>query len=318
MAWYVNDLSLCGQYPSATEFLKDLQVLMGLRQQMPLLAQQLFCSKGLDTKVVSSGVDFRRAVQSSGDKNFISLVLSWLTKYGPFWDDVRQSNPDDYFEHKGINVTDQGLGEAARRELVGIKSSSFSFRDAGFDYSPLGVMQGLPEEPITTVYIENIWQFDRLRDGVLNSVPLPVNWRQMVETASAKFDMLTFSPACINSLESEPFSMHVVRRVFDLLEMLQEFMNSRDKSGRYSDRTKEIISQYFSGEDAWFSDESVSNKRNFADQLEFPDFEKPGNKVSCTWHGKINTPKYRIHFEWPAESQSKIRIFYIGPKITKH
>ncbi len=317
MAWYVNDLSLCGQYSAATAFLDGLGELMRVRSQVPGLNQQLFCSKTLHTRAVTHNMDFRKAVQSAPDPTTVRLVLAWLTKYGPFWEDAREPNEDDYFEHDGEDVTDLGLGEAARRRIANRHASSFSFNDGGFDYTPIEVLHGLPEDPIGTVPVPNLWDTDTLRESALAATPAPTNWRQMLEQAQGRFDKLSLSPQSIDNLQREPFSQYVVERIFVLLSVLQEFVACRREDGRYSDRNHELIAQHFGGEKAWFSDESETNKQHFYQEMSFTDPEQPGEKIFCPWHGKIKTPQLRIHFEWPMEAQSRLRVFYIGPKITK-
>ncbi len=317
MTWYVNDLSLCGQYPEAMAFLDDLTKFMRTRGGVPALEQQLFCSRTLHTRPVTPNLDFREAVKSAPKQIPVALVLAWLTKYGPFWEDAREFNEDDYFEHDGQDVTDLGLGEVARRRLTGRHASSFSFAKGGFDYTPIEVLHGLPESPLGTVPIPNLWDVNALRESAQASVPAPINWPQMLEQAQGRFDKLRLFPTSIDSLRGEPFSQYVVERILVLLSVLQEFMDCLNEGGSYSGRNHELIAQHFAGEKAWFTDESEANKQDFRAEMSFLDPENDGAKVFCSWHGKIKSPQYRIHFEWPVEARSKLRIFYIGPKITK-
>ena len=155
MAWYVNDLSLCGQYNSLLEFLNYLAELMRQREQMPILNKEFYCSRTLHTRAVTPNDTFQTAVQS--DRALLRPVLSWLTKNGPFWEDDRQPNTDDYFVFGESDVTDQGLGEAARRTLAGKECLSFSFPKGDFDFTPVEILQGLPESPLATISITNIW-----------------------------------------------------------------------------------------------------------------------------------------------------------------
>lgn len=317
MTWYVNDLSLCGQYPEAMAFLDDLTKLMRARSSVPTLAQQLFCSRTLHTRPVTPSLNFREAVKSAPKQVPVPLVLAWLTKYGPFWEDAREFNEEDYFEHGRQDVTDLGLGEVARRRLTGRHASSFSFAGGGFDYTPIEVQHGLPESPIGTVSIPNLWDADALRASAQASVPAPINWLQMLAQSQCRFDKLILFPRSIDSLRGEPFSQYVVERIFVLLGVLQEFMDCLNEDGSYSGRNHELIAQHFSGKKAWFTDESETNRQDYRAEMSFPDPENDGTKVLCSWHGKIKTPQYRIHFEWPVEARSKLRVFYIGPKITK-
>lgn len=317
MAWYVNDLSLCGQYPGAKAFLDELAELMRTRTKVPMLEQQLFCSRTLHTRPVTANLNFREAVKSLPNQIPVPLVLAWLSKNGPFWEDDREFNEDDYFEYDGQDVTNCGIGEAARRLLIGLQASSYSFARGGFDFSPINILHGLPESPLDTVSVSNLWDTNTLCKQALASIPVPTNWLQMLEQAQGRFDKLILSSNSIDKLRGQPFSQYVVERVFILLDVLQRFMDFRHDDGSYSDGNHELIAQHFTGKKAWFTDESQMNKQEFFEEMSFPDPEHDGNKVFCSWHGKIKTPQYRIHFEWPVEARSKLRIFYIGPKITK-
>lgn len=317
MTCYVNDLSLCGQYSDAATFLEDLAELMRMRSKESTLEQRLFCSRTLHTRPVTQNMNFRQAVESMRKHILVPLVLTWLTKNGPFWDDVRVPNDDDYFESNGQDVTNYGLGEAARRLLVGFQASSFSFASGGFDYSPIDIVHGLPESPLDTVSVPNFWDTYALYIDALAVVPAPVNWKQMLELAQSRYDKLIFSANSIDKLLREPFSQRVVEQIFIRLEVLQRFMACRHENGHYTEKNHELIAQHFTGEKAWFTDESETNKKEFKEDLSFPDTEHSGHRVFCSWHGKIKSPQYRIHFEWPVDARPKLRIFYIGPKITK-
>ncbi|NMM13369.1 MAG: hypothetical protein HHJ17_07510 [Rhodoferax sp.] len=318
MTWYVNDSSLSGQYIDATAFLVDLKALMQARRRLPELEQKLFCSRELHTRPVTPTMDFREAVKSQPSNIPVRLVLAWLTKYGPFWEDIREFNQDDYFELNGADVTDLGIGEAARSQLAGRHASSFSFAGGGFDYTPIDVEHGLPEAPLGTVHVPNIWDTNTLCQSTHAIVPAPVNWVQMLEQAQGRFDNLVFSPQSVDSLRKEPFSNYVVERVFALLTVLQEFVSCLNEDGSHSARNHELIAKHFAGAKAWFTDESETNKKAFRDEMSFPQQNHEGEHVFCSWHGKIKTPQYRIHFQWPLPLRSKLRVFYIGPKITKN
>jgi hypothetical protein len=315
LVWYVNDLSLSGQYLNVSEFIKSLTELMHLRQQIPLLNQKLFCSRVLHARPVTHTDNFRQAVMS--EKALIRPVLDWLTKNGPFLDDDRESNQDDYFEYCGEDVTDQGLGEVARRKLAGKECFAVSFPNEKFNITPLEIVQGLPQEPLATVLVENIWSFSQLKNSVHAAIPSPVNWTQMLNQAEIRYDKLTFIPGCIDALKKEPFGTYVVERAFELFGVLNEFMQCRDSDGSYTVRNNKLIAKYFSGQKAWFTDESETNKHAFRQEMSFPDPERSDEKVFCSWHGKIKTPQYRIHFEWPLKNTIKLRVFYVGPKLTK-
>lgn len=317
MSWYINDVSIAGQYQAPADFVADLKQLLAARNQTPLLATQMYCSWNLHFRPVSQDYDFQRAVRSVGDHSLTALVLNWLTKAGPFWEESRQAVADDYFEYHSLDVTDQGLGEAARRQLSGNTGSTYSFANSGFDYTPLPVVHGLAEAPFGTVLIQNYWEITGLRMAAEAATPPPLNWDQMLKQSQERFEQLDFVPSCIAPLKGEPFGRHVVERVSELLRVLNEYVACLAIAGVMTDRNHELTAQHFTGEKAWFSDESETNKHKFCHQLTFVDPRNPDSGVFCPWHGKIKTPQYRIHFDWPPKPGKRLRVFYIGPKITK-
>jgi len=131
MEWHVNDLSLCGQFPDPQALRGVLEPILQLRQRRADLRSRVFCSRLLWARPVTHSSNLQQAIFALGDRIFKRLALEWFASGGPFWDDSRAPNPDDYFEFEGENVTDQGLGEAARRRLSDppVAANSFSFLD---------------------------------------------------------------------------------------------------------------------------------------------------------------------------------------------
>ena len=245
--------------------------------------------------------------------------MAWMSKNGPFWDDERQSNADDYFEFDGIDVTDAGLGEAARRILAGNEVTTYSFSrpDKRFSFSPLAVMHGLPEAPINTVCFENIWEICRLEQAFENSTPPPSDWSDMTQRLRAKFVNLLIPDGAVNTLKPQPFALHTAGKIEHLLRILDEFVSSR-KDGQNTNESQKILDNFFTGKRALFTDESNTNKAKFKRQLEFTDPDNPESKIFCPFHGKVSSPAYRIHFKWPMKANDNcIKVLYIGPKITK-
>lgn len=74
---------------------------------------------------------------------------------------------------------------------------------------------------------------------------------------------------------------------------------------------------HFTGDKAWFSDSSSTEKSDFRKELTFRHPMNAGEYLFCTWHGKVKTPQLRIHFSWPIRASDPLYVVYIGPKITK-
>ncbi len=256
-----------------------------------------------------------------GSEDVRRLLLQWLTTFGPFLDDDRQAEPDDYFEFEGADVTDQGLGEAARREKYAESAGVFSFISNKLDFarSPLQVQHGLAEEPFGFFDIANVWDLNELEQRAKDALPEPTSWDELIQYCRQSYDRLTIPDSVLDRLSRETFYPTVAHRTVALLRVLQAMMEGRNPNdGKLSPGATELRQDHFVGEKAWFTDESHANKANFARELTFPDPDDSTTTIFCPWHGKIKTPQFRVHFQWPVPvGQEKLNVVYIGPKITK-
>ena len=313
---HINDLSINAQYGSAYEFRVALEPLLRFRIQNPQLATRIFCSKTFSSRPVSLVLNVQQAVRATHDQRYVGLVLAWLSK-GPFWDDERHSNPDDYFHFEGTDVTDQGLGEAARRIISGTDAGCFSFLDITkhFVSTPLRVNHGLEEEPIDVINVPNHWAVESL-PAVM--VPLPQSWDEFLHAARLKFSGLIFSADILQFLGKVPFDAGIVDLVFERLRVLQELYLATDENCALSDSGLELLQMHFTGDKAWFSDESEDNKRYFKREMTFSDPADEDKPIFAPWHGKVKKGQFRIHFEWPRpKNQRQLKVLYVGPKLTK-
>lgn len=314
MEWHINDLSLAGQYASPGDFRDALEPLLRLRHRSASIAARLYCSRSFSGRPCTSSHSMQHAVLALKDKEYTTLVLTWLSKAGPFWDDERHSNPDDYFHFEETDVTDQGLGEAARRRIASIEAGVFSFLDSSkrFERTPLLVNHGLPEEPLPPVDVPNWWN---ISDLAVAATPRPESWAEMLETARIRFQRLKFSESIKRDLQRVPFHSGVVDLIFERLGVLEAIADeTTDSHGALSNRGMELHQERFVGKKAQFS----SEKPHRESDLTFPDPDSPSARLFCPWHGKVKLGQFRIHFEWPRpDNQQEIKVVYIGPKITK-
>ena len=317
MEWYINDLSLSGQFANPQAFRFALEPLLQLRRRDPTLQSRLYCSRLLHERRVTAVADLKNAVRATGDKTYIRLVLEWTAKAGPFWDDDRQFNEDDYFEYQGTDITDQGLGEAARRRLVGNEANTFSFSLADFEASPLTVQHGLAEEPFGFINVINHWTIQQL-ETALESCRLLNSWNDVQVEINRRFGQLIIAANVMAPLSATPFSKYAASRIFILLDVLNRLVDESDENGELTHAGIALYDTYFVGERALFSDESARNKVKFEHDMTFSDPGDVNTKIFCPFHGKIKPQLIRIHFEWPRPTgQRNIKIVYIGPKITK-
>jgi hypothetical protein len=184
--------------------------------------------------------------------------------------------------------------------------------------TPLTVQHGLDEQPLGHIDVPNVYEIEGLEKAALAALRVPTSWTELLEQCRLRFDQLAFSDDILNQLHREPFSPYVCERTFALLSVLQQYMDMRLPNGERSEACHQIVQTHFTGDKAWFTDESEQNKRTFRNEMTFSDPDNGTRRIFCPWHGKIKSPQYRIHFDWPAAPQSKhIKVVYIGPKIAK-
>lgn len=140
----------------------------------------------------------------------------------------------------------------------------------------------------------------------------------MLQACRSRFELLIIPDSVQERIEREAFYPVVARRTLVILQTLHRIVRGRSADGSLNAEALSLWQQHSQGGKAWFTDESEGNKHKFKSEMTFPDPENPSNRLFCPWHGKIKTPQFRIHFEWPVlPGQSRLKILYIGPKITK-
>jgi len=178
----------------------------------------------------------------------------------------------------------------------------------------LNIVHGLAEAPIEDVAVSNLWTIEDLERSIDSK---PSAWNQMLVLLAAKHDHLVVSPEISNHLEGHPYHHGIAERTFALMEVLQNLALETQDDQSFTPAGIELWQKHSVGEKAWFTDESDPNKHRFRSQLTFRDPETHEASF-CPWHGKIKINQFRIHFEWPRpHGQKRIKVLYIGPKITK-
>lgn len=249
-------------------------------------------------------------------------MLNWFDKHGPFVDDDRLPEPDDYFECMTKDVTDTGLGESARRVKAIEKATSFSFSggEVNFGRTPLKVIHGLAEAPLGQYDVDNIWTLNDLQASAVAAIPNPTNWRELIEYARALYPHLKLADTLYQNpkLAAEPFDPVIRERAVALLSYLDLYMQGRNADGSDGPLARDIIDKFFAVEKALFTPESETNRNKFSKELTFEDPDDRSKAIFGDWHGKIKHRQFRLHFEWPVPAGAKVlKILYFGPKITK-
>jgi hypothetical protein len=251
-----------------------------------------------------------------------NAILAWLDRHGPFIDDNRTPEIDDYFQYAGMLVTDSGLGEAARRVKNGAHASTFSFAGGAIDFavSPLLIDHGLAEERLGQYPVGNVWTIEDLVQLALSAGPPIASWRALIEAARVRFPHLIIPDSVYEHpiLSREPFEISIADRALELFGYLDEYTKDRGVEGAEGPIARGIIAKHFVGERALFSGESPTNQRAFRRELTFIDPLSPSRSIFAHWHGKISHRFFRVHFEWPSSAgQTALTIVYLGPKLTK-
>lgn len=322
MRWYINDVSLQGQFADIAAFEGILRGLIGVRIRVERLSRDLRSTRTLAERFVSTGITIREAMRASRDRDLRRAVLNWVDRTGPYVEDDRLGEADDYFEFASLDITDSGLGEAARRIKAGDSASTYSFEGGAIQFaiSPLLVDHGLLEARLGVYSVENVWTIDDLAKSAINEGPPITSWRMLTEAARQRFPQLII-PDSIHqnaALAREPFEATIRDRALDLFGHLNAYMAGRGPDGAEGPAAREVIAKFFAGERALFSGESATNQKDFKADLTFPDPEDRDRVIFAHWHGKISRRFFRMHFEWPVPADArKLKIVYLGPKITK-
>lgn len=316
MRAFVNELALAEACAVADPSHAPIQALLKARQHYAILGQALYCARGMPSTNVELGVTLAD-ISRKLPRDQVGLLFQWVGKRGPFIEDDRQAIEEDLFLYDENDVTHLGIGEAARRVLASHSAATLSSvycTTSRFSLNPLQVTHGLAEDPFQLVDVPNYTGVAALAEKLAATLPVPVNWLELLTLCRSRFDSLHISSYCEHVLARHPYSPAAGRRIQNLLEVLQRLMEEMDGNGKFSATGVELHGRFFVGRRAWFSDESPTRKA--AEQtFTFPD---PGGNGSliCFWHGKVSTPAFRVHFEWPVVQPSqRLRVVYIGPHL---
>ncbi len=248
----------------------------------------------------------------------LSAVLSWLSKDGPFWDDERAHSADSWLQRDAHTlVTDTAVGEAAWKTHQGEMAELVSFKPSSWAYSPVRVTchQEL-ELALWHCDIPNHLELDTVRAAIQSRRAPMKTWADLQLYAMADCPHLVFSQQAFERLFSEPFAAGPAQQLLERLAVLDDLKRSCGPEG-FTPQAQQRYQNHFFGDKSWFSDSSVSEKREFEKELTFWHPLKAGEKVFAPWHGKVKTPQLRIHFTFPITDSEPLLVLYVGPKITK-
>lgn len=318
----VNDLSLHGQFPDVTSFRCSVQRVMEIRRIARRYGRELHCHRKILYAEVTSTMTMPQAVQMLTLEERRSL-LQWLTQHGPFWEDARNHQSDDWFECNGSIVTDTAIAEVAWCCLNGIERGLVSFTPSDWVFSPLILDWVLEKGVKKSVNVKNYWDPNAV-EAVLQTAPRPVeSWSQLEKITRVCFTQLTFAVDAFVPLNGHPFVSSAAQRLLSILDTLNRYKSCFGNDNRRTVEGHEIYHDFFTGKKgdggrgALFSDSSDSEKIEFEKDMTFKHPKNARKTLFCSWHGKVQTPQLRVHFAWPIRADRPLYVVYVGPKLTK-
>ncbi len=314
-----NDLSVHEQFHNIAAFRQALSRLMTMRAAARRFGRELYCNQALLIAEPIPGVQMQQVIGHLSDRNEQRAAMRWLTRGGPFWDDLRQHDDNDWLECGDRIVTDTAVGEAAFRTLHGVNCGLVSVKPSDWDYSPIQVNWRREAEGLDnrTAALGNWRTVPTLEDGLRDSAVPVQSWDALREAATNQFKKLILAKDCFVPLVGVPFAKGAAERFLALLGILDRFAQAFDEGGMRTAEGHRIYQDHFTGDRALFSDSSDSEKRRFRRELTFDHPEDPKDSLFCTWHGKVSHLMLRVHFSWPVEASRPVYVVYAGPKITR-
>ena len=112
---------------------------MAVRATARRFGRDVQCNSAFVNTMPIADMPLQRAVGNLGGDDRRRAVMAWLTRSGPFWEDVRWHGEDDYLECDGDVVTDTSVGEAGFRTLHGVACGLISLAPSEWCRAPLRV-----------------------------------------------------------------------------------------------------------------------------------------------------------------------------------
>lgn len=311
-----NDLSLHGQFLDFPAFRTAISRVMTMREISRQFGRQVNCHRNVAHARVSHDLSMLQAINRF-DKNEQRALMQWVTRSGPFWEDNRGHNPDDYLECNGEVVTDSAIAEAAYGCFHGTDCQLISLIPSLWDFSPLNISWMQAEGTSQTIAVNNHLDTNGLEAALRSAPSLIDSWEQLEGASRLRFVNLTFSTDSFHPLRGLPFAEGAARQLLTRFDALNRFKSCFDEQGQRTAEGQRIFQDHFTGDNAWFSDSSDTEKVEFKTELTFPHPVLKDENLFCTWHGKVKTQQIRLHFSWPVQANNPLHVVYIGQKRTK-
>lgn len=316
MNLYFNDCSLHGQFPDVPSFEEAIGRLMLMKQLAARFGNDIYCHKNCMNSQVTRDENLPQVINKI-DRNRRLALLQWFTKYGPFWDDVRQHSADQYLDCNQEVVTDTVVGECAVIGLSGESVQLTSITPSDWEANTLEVCWHKNDQSMEAIHLCNHINSETL-ETTLQSAPLSISsWDELSTRCIPRFSLLNFSEDAFEALKGVPFHPGVAESLVRRLDVLNQLKAAFDPNGNRTDEGNRLYQEFFNGKKAWFTDSGPQEKIDFKNQLTFKHPENDAATLFATWHGKVKTPQMRIHFDWDFSNENLVYVVYLGPKLTK-
>lgn len=312
MDLFLNDLSIHGQFSDISTFREAIKRVMSMRAMARKFEREVYSPRAIHNVPINPTTTLHQAVQRL-PRDQKRSVSQWLNRHGPFWEEDARHSSDDYIDYEGEVVTDTALGEAAFCVSVNIERRLISFTPSNWQISPIRVKIYADSE--IDVGVPNYWEATEFEAALQEAEPPIASWEQLDRVSRKSFPRLHFSGDCFEYLSGQPFALGAANGILNRLSVLDELEGAVDAGGKRTPEGHRLYQDHFTGDKAWFSDSSETEKQEFEKKLTFkgPD----GTPLPCSWHGKVKTPQIRIHFSWAASPGERLWVAYIGLKITR-
>ena len=309
-----NELSIHGQFHDPVSFRKAIGRVITIRNIARRFGKELQCHRNLGERPAMRKAKMIEVIRYL-DRDSQRALMQWAQSHGPFWEDFREHMGDDWLEYDDDIVTDTAVGEAAYCVLQGIERALISIDPSSWLISPL-LVDWCDNDFTKMVKVSNYWAIDKLETALANAPSSLSSWRDLATAASLRYQNLIFSTNCFEPLDGYPFGQGTADQLLSRLGVLNNMKDCFDH-GKRTPEGQALYQKHFTGDKAWFSDSSDTEKARFKNELTFKHPANPNEVLFCPWHGKVKTPPYRIHFSWPIRADEPLYVVYVGPKITK-
>lgn len=315
--YFFNDLSFHGQFNSLKDFREAVSDIIRMKDMCQQYGFHLKCSMGISSRPVTGEINFMSACNQELNRDQQRLLLSWITRSGPFWENSRKHPIDELLECNNEVVTDSIIGEGAFINEKKTSVETISVNPSDWLLDPLVVTLRKGDEQEFLINIRNHYSIESLEKSLTSTAPPLCSWTELEQRAKSLCKNLIFIPDAFSYMKPEPFNVGVGSRILERILVLEEMATSINAEGKFSKRGEVLYNKHFVGEKAWFSDSSSNEKIKFQNEMTFEHPTEKEKNIFCSWHGKVKTPQIRIHFTWPSPDERKLFVAYIGPKITK-